>query len=183
MATFLKRGDTWRAQIRRKGHKAVTATFPTKAQAQAWARKVEAEMDAQRFTDARRLANITLKEIIDWYSEEIGGAHPFGKNKKAVLRVWARDHGELSLDKLTADHLTTYVRNRWKAGTSGVTISIDLTYLGGVLKSAGIFVSCLLTSTSLAQHAPTWLTSRSRPSRRNVRGGQPRRKLRTCART
>jgi len=136
MATFLKRGDTWRAQIRRKGHKAVTATFPTKVQAQAWARKIEAEMDAWRFMDARGLANITLKELIDWYSEEIGGEHPFGKNKKAVLRIWVRDHGELSLDKLTADYLTTYVRNRRKAGASGVTISIDLTYLGGVLKSA-----------------------------------------------
>lgn len=136
MATFLKRGDTWRAQIRRKGHKAVTATFPTKAQAQAWARKIEAEMDARRFMDARGLANITLKELIDWYSEEIGGEHPFGKNKKAVLRIWVRDHGELSLDKLTADYLTTYVRSRRKAGASGVTIGIDLTYLGGVLKSA-----------------------------------------------
>jgi integrase len=136
MATFLKRGDTWRAQIRRKGYKAVTATFPTKAQAQAWARKIEAEMDARRFMDTRGLANITLKELIDWYSEEIGSAHPFGKNKKAVLRIWVRDHGEVSLDKLTADYLTTYVRNRRKAGVSGVTISIDLTYLGGVLKTA-----------------------------------------------
>lgn len=93
-------------------------------------------MDAKRFNDTRGLANITLKELIDWYSEEIGGEHPFGKNKKAVLRTWARGHGELSLDKLTADYLTAYVRNRRKAGASGVTISIDLTYLGGVLKWA-----------------------------------------------
>jgi len=93
-------------------------------------------MDARRFTDARGLANITLKELIDWYSEEIGGAHLFGKNKKAVLRIWARDHGDLSLDKVTAEYLTIYVRNRWKTGAAGVTISIDLTYLAGVLKSA-----------------------------------------------
>jgi integrase len=136
MASILKVGDAWRAQIRRKGHKSVSETFPTKAQAVAWARKIEAEMDARRFNDVRGLANITLKELIDWYSEEIGSAHPFGKNKSAVLRIWARDHGELSLDKLTADYLTTYVRNRRKAGVSGVTISIDLTYIGGVLKSA-----------------------------------------------
>jgi hypothetical protein len=45
--------------------------FPTKAQAVAWARKVEAEMDARRFNDTRGLANITLKELIDWYFEEI----------------------------------------------------------------------------------------------------------------
>ena len=54
----------------------------------AWARKVEAEMDARRFNDIRGLANITLKELIDWYFEEIGVAHPFGKNKTAVLRTW-----------------------------------------------------------------------------------------------
>lgn len=87
-------------------------------------------MDARRFMDARGLANITLKELIDWYCEEIGSVHPFGKNKKAVLRIWARDHGDLSLEKLTADYLTTYLRNRRRAGASGVTISIDLTYLG-----------------------------------------------------
>ena len=43
--------------------------FPTKAHAVAWARKVEAEMDALRF-DTRGLANITLKELIDWYFVE-----------------------------------------------------------------------------------------------------------------
>jgi len=65
MTTIAQRGQTWRAQIRREGHKAVTATFPTKAQAQAWARKIEAEMDARGVMEARGLANITLKERID----------------------------------------------------------------------------------------------------------------------
>lgn len=121
MATYLKRGETWRAQIRRKGYKAVTATFPTKAQAQAWARKVEAEMDARRFNDTRGLANITLKELIDWYFEEIGAAHPFGKNKTAVLRTWQRDHGEFSVADITSDYLTDFVRKRRRAGASGIT--------------------------------------------------------------
>jgi hypothetical protein len=146
VASILKVGDAWRAQVRRKGHESVSETFPTKAQAVIWARKVEAEMDARRY-DVRGLANITLKEPIDWYSGGIGGAHPFGKNKKAVLRIWVRDHGDLSLDKLTADYLTTYVRNRGKAGASGVTISTDLTYLGGVLKLARDLRNLPLTST------------------------------------
>jgi len=80
MASLLKVGNTWRAQVRRKGHKSITETFPTEAQVAAWARKVEAEMDARRFNDTRGLANITLKELIDWCFEEIGVAHPFGKN-------------------------------------------------------------------------------------------------------
>ena len=69
MASLLKVGNTWRAQVRRKGHKSITETFPTKAQAVAWARKAEAEMDARRFNDTRGLANITLKERIDRYFE------------------------------------------------------------------------------------------------------------------
>jgi hypothetical protein len=33
---------------------------------------MEAEMDARRFNDTRGRANITLKELIDWYFEEVG---------------------------------------------------------------------------------------------------------------
>jgi hypothetical protein len=92
MASILKVGDAWRAQVRRKGHKSISEIFPTKAQAVAWAQKVEAEMDARRFNDTRGLANITLKELIDWHFDEIGAMHPFGKNKTAVLRTWQRGH-------------------------------------------------------------------------------------------
>jgi integrase len=136
MASVLKIGDTWRAQVRRKGHKSISETFPTKAQAVAWARKIEAEMDARKFKDTRRLANITLKDLIVWYVEEIGSEHPFGKNKAAVLKMWQRNHGHVSLADITSDYLTAFVRSRRKAGASGVTISIDLTYLASVLKSA-----------------------------------------------
>jgi hypothetical protein len=72
-----KIGDARRAQVRRKVHKSVSETFPTKAQAQAWGGKVEAEMDARRFNDVRGLANITLKALIDLYCAEIGGVHRF----------------------------------------------------------------------------------------------------------
>jgi hypothetical protein len=38
----------------------------------AWARKVEAEMDARHFNDIRGLANITRKELVGWSFHEIG---------------------------------------------------------------------------------------------------------------
>ena len=38
MASYQKRGDAWRAIVRRKGQ-TVTGTFDTKAQAEEWARK------------------------------------------------------------------------------------------------------------------------------------------------
>jgi len=136
MASVLKIGDTWRAQVRRKGHKSISETFPTKAQAVAWARKIEAEIDARKFNDTRGLANLTLKDLIAWYVEEIGSTHPFGKNKTAVLNMWQRDHGHVTLADITSDYLTAFVRDRRRAGASGVTISIDLTYLANVFRSA-----------------------------------------------
>lgn len=136
MAAISKRGDSWRAHIRRTGHKSISGTFPTKAQAVAWARGIEAEMDAKRFKDARGLANLTLKALVQRYEEEIGAEHPFGKNKAAVLRMWKNQHGDKTLDDLTDEYLTKFVRDRRKGGAGGVTISIDLTYLAGVLKTA-----------------------------------------------
>jgi hypothetical protein len=45
MATITKRETGWKAQVRRKGYSARTKTFTTKAQAEAWAREQEAQMD------------------------------------------------------------------------------------------------------------------------------------------
>lgn len=136
MASILKIGDTWRAQIRRKGHKSIAETFPTKTLAVKWAREIEAEMDALKFKDVRGLANVTLKTLIDRYSREIGAEHPFGINKVAVLNKWVKNHGDKALSELTDDYLTQFVRDRRRGGASGVTIGIDLTYLAAVYKTA-----------------------------------------------
>jgi integrase len=122
--------------VRRKGHKSVSETFPTKAQAVAWARKIEAEMDAKRFQDVRGLANLTLKMLITRYREEIGVETPFGRNKKAVLAMWEREHGDKTMAEIDDEYLIKFVKGRRKGGASGVRISIDLTYLGAVIRVA-----------------------------------------------
>lgn len=136
MASILKIGDKWRAQIRRKGHKPITETFPTKVLAQQWARKIESDIDAMRYQDGRGLDKITINELIGRYIEEIGAEHPFGRNKVAVLEYWKREHGDVKLSDVTDDFLTSHVRSRRKGGAGGVTIGIDLTYLSGVFKTA-----------------------------------------------
>ena len=45
MASIGKLGDKWRAVVRRKGRKAIAKRFPTKAAAQAWAAKIEAQIE------------------------------------------------------------------------------------------------------------------------------------------
>ena len=43
MATFSRRGNSWRVEVRKQGTRN-SATFRTKAQATAWAVKAEAEL-------------------------------------------------------------------------------------------------------------------------------------------
>lgn len=46
MATYRKRGDRWQVQVRRVGQPTLSRSFTTKADAQRWARHMEAELDA-----------------------------------------------------------------------------------------------------------------------------------------
>jgi integrase len=136
MASILKIGTSWRVQIRRKGHQNITETFPTKSAAQKWATRIESEMDSRRYQDERGLEGMTLGKLIDRYNEEIGLEKQFGKNKVAVLAALKAKLGDLKLSEITDDRLTKHVRGRRAEGAGGVTISIELTYLGGVFKVA-----------------------------------------------
>lgn len=136
MASIIQVGENWRAQVRRKGYRDQTDTFKTKGMAQAWARKVEASMDAGTFTDVRSLKLVNLAGLIDWYSDEIGGVKGFGKNKTAVLATLRKTIGHWTLDEFTDDNMTQFVKDRHEAGAGGVTIAVDLTYIGTVLRAA-----------------------------------------------
>ena len=102
----------------------------------AWAAKVEADMMAMKHQDTRIISNKTLGDLIARYTEEIGAVRPFGRNKADVLGKLKASLGETALPHLTVDVLMHYIRERRARGAGGVTIGIDLTYLGGVLSTA-----------------------------------------------
>ncbi len=70
MATFQKRGSAWRAIIRRQGA-SVSATFDTKAEAQAWATAAEAKIIAGASVRQSRIAATTVAELFERYAEEV----------------------------------------------------------------------------------------------------------------
>lgn len=136
MASIIKRGESWFAQIRRKDHQSISKSFPTKGRAQEWARKVERDMDTMDYQDGRSLSSITLADLIDRYTAEIGAVKPFGKNKTAVLASLKTKLGATALPAMTVDHVMAHIRHRVLEGAGGVTIAIELTYLGSVYKTA-----------------------------------------------
>jgi hypothetical protein len=72
MATIRKRGSSWQAQVRREGYPPLSKTFPSKADAAAWARDQERAIDrAELPTTARALKGMTVGDLLRRYSEAI----------------------------------------------------------------------------------------------------------------
>ena len=72
MATIRRRGDSWQAQVRRHGYSPRTRTFRKRADALAWARKTEIEIETGDLRpDQRCKSNLTLGELIERYLAEV----------------------------------------------------------------------------------------------------------------
>ena len=63
MASLEKRGDYWRAKIRRQGYPIHTRSFDTKAQAERWARNIENDVDG---TQSEKN---TLRDVLSRYHD------------------------------------------------------------------------------------------------------------------
>ena len=111
MAAIRERGGRFHVQVRMAGFPARTATFPTRRQAERWAKTVEAEMiEGKHFrsVEARRR---TLAEAIDRYLAEESPRKKDAATRDMRLRWWREKIGHLKLSDVTAAILVEY-RNR-----------------------------------------------------------------------
>lgn len=133
MASIQKVGDKWLARVRRKGFPERSQVFGTKILAEKWSRQVEQEIDHGK---AGQLAprHVTVGALITRYEEEVGKVKPFGRNKEHTLKLIKSHLKDVPVQDLTAERIITYITKDRQV--SGVTASIDLTYLKGVLKIA-----------------------------------------------
>ncbi len=72
MATFQQReGGRWQAKVRRRGHPVQSRTFTKKTDAEAWARKVESELERGVWRDTAEAERTTLAEALERYGREV----------------------------------------------------------------------------------------------------------------
>lgn len=135
MAYVTKRGSSWFAQIRRKGQKSLSKSFPSKSLADKWAREHEDLISAKRYQDPRIISKITLSSLIDDYRAEMEHKKAFGRTKDWTLSKLKESLGSEPLANLTSDRITKYVNERISSGAGGVTIVIDLAHLATVIKA------------------------------------------------
>lgn len=134
MATFRQRGKRWQAQVRRYGN-FFSASFDTKASAERWARRIEGDLDQGKAMGAPRTAG-TLGSLLESYEVESRKLRHLGRSSVDVLKQLNAGLGNLPLAKLTADKILAYCRDRRKRGAGPVTVGMDLSMLGTVLRAS-----------------------------------------------
>ena len=89
MATIRRRGVKWQVQVRRKGCPPLSRSFIQKADAQAWARQVELEVDRRGLApDRAALRQFTVGDLVRRYLADIVPLKRSGKNEAAVLKAF-----------------------------------------------------------------------------------------------
>jgi integrase len=127
MAYYEKRGEAWRAQVRRKGYPTLSATFDTKAEAQRWATEVEGDMSRARFVDIREAEQTTLADALKRYRREVSDHKKGAKQEGVRISRWMEHPlGRKSLAALKSSDLAEYRDERIKAGLSSATVRLDL---------------------------------------------------------
>jgi integrase len=144
MATFTKIGLKWRALVRRTGHKAKCKTFTTKAQAEAWARKIESDID--HGIVAVDPVSMPMAKVIQAYRELREASRPIAdtSNEHYVLKRLTEGLGEKSAGALTPQALADYCKMRKEDGAGPYTVNLEISKLGTVMRYAGIALGVVL---------------------------------------
>ncbi|MBI3496086.1 MAG: site-specific integrase [Proteobacteria bacterium] len=92
MASITKRGAwQWQAKIRRDGYPSQSKTFDTKAEAQAWARSVENEMDRGVFVSRIEAERTSLSDALQRYEKEITRKKKGWRQETYRIKQWRAD--------------------------------------------------------------------------------------------
>lgn len=139
MATITKRKDSpyWRVQVRRRGYEPLSRTFDTKAQAEAWARRTESEMDRGCFFDRTEAERTTLAEALERYRREIvpEKRHPAQEHQR-ITRWLDYPITKRSLANLRGADFAAYRDARRAAGRAENTIRLELALVSHVFEIA-----------------------------------------------
>lgn len=138
MATIVKRGPRWRAQVRRTGHSTLSKTFATRAEALAWGRDIEGKIDRGQAVDPGR--RITFAELMAAYREQLLASKGIGRSKAQALDKLMKLLGPRRLVELRTTAFLEFCKAREGEGAGPATILQDLTHIGTVLRHGGALI-------------------------------------------
>ena len=124
--------------MRRKGFPAFCQTFSTKAQAAAWARGVEADIERGQLPrpDVAMGRRVLVSDLIATYRKLRERQRPVADdgNEHYMLKALERGLGSLDASRLQVIDLVGYCEARSEAGAGPYTINMDIGKLGTVMR-------------------------------------------------
>lgn len=137
MAQITKRAaGQWRARIRRNGYPDQSKTFDSRAEAEAWARLIESDMDRGAWMPRGDGERTTLGELFARYREEITPAKKGADQELVKLRMLERQPiaGRI-VATLRGQDLAGYRDARLKKVSAG-TVDRELSTISAVINTA-----------------------------------------------
>jgi integrase len=131
MSSIRKRAALqWEARIRRAGYPLQTNTLETRAEAEAWARSIEAEMDRGVFVSRAEAERTTLREALERYAREITPRKKGASVELRRIEAWKRHCLALrTLASLRGKDFADYVAERQSQSIGANTIRLELTLI------------------------------------------------------
>src|SRR5271168_2879393 len=112
MATITKRSGRWRAQVRRIGHRPLSQSFASRAEAAVWGRDTEAKMDKGQSVDPGR--RIAFAEVLRAYRSHVTHSKSMSRSKAQALDKIEKLLGAYRLVELKTPVMVAYCETREK---------------------------------------------------------------------
>ena len=136
MATIRPRDGRWKVQIRRRGYPHRYKSFHSKADAVAWAREIESEMDRGTFVSRSEAERMTVAELLDRYRLEITPGKASADREVLRLALLKRHLGwPLRREPHVASD-RVYRDSRLLQGRAGATVVKELNTLSHAIDTA-----------------------------------------------
>jgi integrase len=136
MASIRQRSGTWQARVRRKGYPDEVKSFSTKADAQAWARSVETEIDQGIYQNLSPAKSLLLTDVLQRYMEEVTPTKRGAMREAEGIKFMQRHKiAAYSMAALTPSVVASYRDERLKTVSAG-TIIRELCILSSIITHA-----------------------------------------------
>lgn len=136
MAAIRQRSGVWQARVRRKGFPEEVNSFPTKIEAQKWAREIESSMDSGAYQNQSIANDQLLHDVLQRYMEEVTPTKRGAKREAEGIAFMQRHKmAKHSMATLTPAVIAKYRDERLKTVSAG-TIIRELSILSSIITHA-----------------------------------------------
>ncbi|QAZ67468.1 tyrosine-type recombinase/integrase [Solidesulfovibrio carbinolicus] len=138
MASIKQRGPLqWQATIRKRGYPTTCKTFDTKAEADAWAKEIETEMNKSQFVSRKEAERYTLAECLDRFKNT--HVQTLKNPQTEIYRIEGLKKRALSrriMATIQSHDIAAFCEERLEEGVSANTIRLDLAILSKLFNLA-----------------------------------------------